>query len=113
LFYGCKSAACAWSAAPWHFEAGELLLWKNNFDMVQNMLLQRIGTDPQICFGKPCIRGTRIWVSLILDMLSDGTSVQEVLAAYPHIEREDVLACIAYGSAMSHEHYVEVHFQAA
>ena len=97
----------------WHFGAGSLLLCQNDFDMVQNMLLQRISINPQICFGKPCIRGTRIWLSLILDMLSVGTSIPEILAAYPHIEREDVLACIAYGSAMSHEHYVEVHFQAA
>jgi len=81
--------------------------------MASNILLQRISANPGVCFGKPCIHGTRIWVSLILDMLSVGTSMEEILDAYPHIQREDVLACIAYGSAMSHENYVEVHFQAA
>lgn len=81
--------------------------------MAQNPLLQRISVNPQICFGKPCIRGTRIWVSLILDMLAYGTSIEEILEDYPQLKREDVLACIAYGSMMSHENYVEVHFQAA
>lgn len=82
-------------------------------DMVQNPLLQRISVNPQICFGKPCIRGTRIWVSLILDLLANSASIEEILEAYPHLKREDILACIAYGSMMSHENYVEVHFQAA
>lgn len=81
--------------------------------MVQNPLLQRISVNPKICFGKPCIRGTRIWVSLVLDMLAYGTSIEEIIEAYPHLKREDVLACITYGSVMSHENYVEVHFQAA
>lgn len=81
--------------------------------MDQNPLLQRISVNPQICFGKPCIRGTRIWVSLILDMLASATSMEEILNAYPQLTREDVLACIAYGSVMSHENYVDVHFQAA
>ena len=40
----------------------------------RSQLLQRISIDPNICFGKPCIRGHRIWVSLILDLLSDGWS---------------------------------------
>jgi len=51
--------------------------------------------------------------SLVLDMLAYGTSVEEIIEAYPHLKREDVLACITYGSVMSHENYVEVHFQAA
>ncbi len=75
-----------------------------------NPLLQRINVDPNICFGKPCIRGTRIWVSFILDFLASGVSVEEVLDNYPQLKREDILACIAYGSAMSHENYVEVAF---
>lgn len=81
--------------------------------MAKNPLLQRISVNPQVCFGKPCIRGTRIWVSLVLDMLASGTSVEEILENYPQIAREDVLACIAYGSMMSHENYVDVHFHAA
>lgn len=71
-------------------------------------LLQRISVDPNVCFGKPCIRGHRIWVSLILDMLAEGVSVEEILENYPGITEEDVRACIAYGSEMSRERYVEI-----
>ncbi len=71
-------------------------------------LLRRISVDPNICFGKPCIRGHRIWVSLILDMLAEGVSVEEILDNYPGITEEDVRACIAYGSEMSRERYVEI-----
>jgi uncharacterized protein (DUF433 family) len=70
-------------------------------------LLARISINPNICFGKPCIRGHRIWVSLILDMLASGTSISEILDDY-HIEEADVLACIAYGAEMSRERYVTV-----
>lgn len=63
-----------------------------------NPLLERISIDPNICFGKPCIRGTRIWVSLILDFLADGMSLEEVLEQYPHLVEEDIRAAIAYGA---------------
>jgi uncharacterized protein (DUF433 family) len=46
-------------------------------------LLERIWIDPKRCFGKPCIRGTRIWVSLVLDLLASGMSQQEILEDYP------------------------------
>ncbi|MBI5031174.1 MAG: DUF433 domain-containing protein [Chloroflexi bacterium] len=73
-----------------------------------NPLLQRISIDPNICFGKPCIRGTRIWVSLILDFLANGMTIEQVLEQYPHLKREDILATIAYGAEMSRERYVEI-----
>ncbi len=76
--------------------------------MKKTDLLTRISIDPNICFGKPCIRGHRIWVSLILDLLADGCSMQEILADYPGVEEADVLACIAYGAEMSRERYVEI-----
>lgn len=76
--------------------------------MDRTTLLQRISIDPNVCFGKPCVRGTRIWVSLVLDALADGMSVDEVVAAYPHLGREDVQACIAYGAEMARERYVEL-----
>jgi uncharacterized protein (DUF433 family) len=71
-------------------------------------LLQRIWIDPARCFGKPCIRGHRIWVSLILDMLASGSTEQEILEVYPNLEPEDIQACIAYGAEMSRERYVDV-----
>ncbi|OGW55484.1 MAG: hypothetical protein A3D21_00125 [Nitrospirae bacterium RIFCSPHIGHO2_02_FULL_42_12] len=73
-----------------------------------NPLLQRISVDPNVCFGKPCIRGTRIWVSLILDFLASGMSMEEVLAEYPHLTEEDIRAAIAYGAEMARERYVEI-----
>jgi len=76
--------------------------------MTQEELLQRISIDPGTCFGKPCIRGHRIWVSVILDFLAAGTTVDEILHDYPQLARHDVLACIAYGSAMSRERYVDI-----
>lgn len=71
-----------------------------------NPLLERITIDPAVCFGKPCIRGTRIWVSLILDFLAGGMTINELLEQYPHLVEEDILAAIAYGAEMSRERYV-------
>lgn len=71
-------------------------------------LLSRISIDPAVCFGKPCIRGHRIWVSLVLDLLASGLSVDEVLDEYPDLTREDILASIAYGAEMSRERFVEL-----
>ncbi len=78
-----------------------------------NSFLERISIDPNICFGKPCIRGTRIWVSLILDFLASGTSIEELLEEYPQLTRADILAAIAYGAEMTRERYVEIPIEAA
>ena len=64
-----------------------------------NLLLTRISVDPNTCFRKPCIRGARIWASLILDRLGSGVSVKEILTDYPQLKREDILAAIAYAGA--------------
>ncbi len=66
--------------------------------MSREKLLSRISVNPAICFGKPCIRGHRIWVSLILDFLAEGSSIEELLTMYPQLEEIDVRACIAYGA---------------
>jgi len=71
-------------------------------------LLRRIQIDPSICFGKPCIRGTRIWVSLILDLLANGTSFAEILAEYPQLTEEDICAAIAYGAEMARQRVVDI-----
>lgn len=78
-----------------------------------NPLLERISIDPNVCFGKPCIRGTRIWVSLILDFLANGTATEEILAEYPQLAAEDIRAAIAYGAEMTRERYVEIPTEAA
>ena len=76
--------------------------------MTREELLSRISINPNICFGKPCIRGHRIWVSLILDYLASGVSQSELLAEYPGLEEADIRACIAYGAEMSRERFVEI-----
>lgn len=79
--------------------------------MNRDELLERISIDPAICFGKPCIRGHRIWVSLILDFLANGASVQDILQDYPQLEEADILACIAYGAEMARERFVDIPLQ--
>jgi uncharacterized protein (DUF433 family) len=71
-------------------------------------LLQRISIDPQVCFGKPCIRGTRIRVSLILDWLAAGATEQEIIADYPQLTGEDLRAAIAYGAEMARERIIPI-----
>lgn len=71
-------------------------------------LLDRIAVDPQVCFGKPTIRGTRIWVGLILGLLADGMTVEEILDDYPYITEDDVRACLAYGARLTTGHFVDV-----
>ena len=75
--------------------------------------LDRISIDPRICFGKPCIKGTRIWVSLILDMLADGMPEAEIVADYPSLVSEDIRAAIAYGAEVTRERIVPVPHVAA
>jgi len=69
--------------------------------MTRDELLSRISINPNICFGKPFIRGHRIWVSLILDYLASGVSQSELLAEYPGLHESYIRACIAYGAEMS------------
>jgi uncharacterized protein (DUF433 family) len=57
--------------------------------MTREQLLSRIAIDPQVCFGKPCIRGHRIWVSLILDLLTSGLTIKEILEEYHEVEEAD------------------------
>lgn len=75
-------------------------------------LLERISIDPNVCSGKPCIKGTRLWVSLILDMLACGMTDNELLEEYPQLKHEDILAAMAYGAEMSRERYVDIPMKA-
>jgi uncharacterized protein (DUF433 family) len=68
-------------------------------------LLQHISVDPNICFGKPCIRGTRIWVSLILDFLANKMTIEEILEEHPQLMVDDIYAAIAYGAEMTRERF--------
>lgn len=71
-------------------------------------LLERISIDPNVCFGKPCIKGTRIWVSLILDFLANGSTEAEILELYPQLEADDIRAALAYAADIARERIVPV-----
>ncbi|HEX8072800.1 MAG TPA: DUF433 domain-containing protein [Pyrinomonadaceae bacterium] len=64
-------------------------------------LAERITTDPGICHGKPCIRGLRYPVEIILELLSSGMTNEEILADYEDLEREDILAALAFAARLS------------
>ena len=68
---------------------------------VQNPLLERIMIDPDVRFGKPCIRGHRITVQEILEWLSRGASQEEIFRDYPQLESEDLLAVYAYAAELA------------
>ncbi len=64
---------------------------------------KRITVSPRVCHGKPCIRGTRIMVSVILDYLTGDEPVEEILHQYPSLKREDIRAAVAYAAWLAHE----------
>ncbi len=66
-------------------------------------LSERIIVDREILAGKPVIRGTRLAVEFVLELLAAGQSEDEILANYPGLTREDILACLAYASYLVHE----------
>ncbi len=64
----------------------------------------RISIDPKICHGQACIKGTRIPVYQIVSMLANDDNIDDLLKAYPTIEREDILACLEYAASLAEEH---------
>ena len=64
----------------------------------------RIVIDPQVLAGKPVIRGTRLAVEFILDLMAAGQSETEILANYPGLSHQDILACLAYASHLAREY---------
>jgi uncharacterized protein (DUF433 family) len=71
--------------------------------LVNNMfpLGDRITIDPEICHGKPCIRGLRYPVEVILELLSSGMKIEDILADYEDLEREDIFAALAFAARLS------------
>lgn len=69
---------------------------------MNNELLQRITKQPDICHGRPTIRGMRYPVDVFLDLMASGMSEKEILDDYPDLEREDLLACLTYAARISH-----------
>ena len=71
-------------------------------------LLARIDIDSGVCFGKPRVRGTRIWVGLVLGLMADGMTPDEILADYPSLAAEDLQACLAFGARLAVGPFVDV-----
>lgn len=68
-------------------------------------IAERITLDSDLCNGKPTIRGLRITVETILDFLSSGNSIDEILESYPFLEKEDITACLSFASKVMHNQY--------
>jgi uncharacterized protein (DUF433 family) len=71
-------------------------------------LPDRIDIDPEVCFGKPCVKGTRVWVGLVLSMMADGMTSEEILEQYPQLADDDLRACLAYGSLLAVSRIVDL-----
>lgn len=76
--------------------------------MTATELLDRIVVDQQICFGKPTIRGHRIWVSLVLDYLAEGWTPEQIVEEFPGLAVDDVLACVAYGARLADVRFADL-----
>lgn len=72
------------------------------------MKLNRITVDPNVCFGKPCIRGLRIPVYLVVDLVASGSSFEKILDDYPELELEDIKQALAYAATLTREKVVSV-----
>ena len=68
----------------------------------------RISIDPNVCHGKPCIKGTRIWVSLIVDNMAADLTEDEILEAYPSLTKDDLKVALAYAAEMARERFVDI-----
>jgi len=75
--------------------------------MARKELLKRITSDPAILRGKPIIRNMRISVELVLDLLSQGTTQDEIFKDYPSLEADDILACLAYAKSVLADEEIE------
>ena len=71
--------------------------------MSRDELLNRVTVDPGICGGKPCIRGTRIYIAIILDGLAEGLTPEQILDHYPQLALDDIHAALAYAAELSQE----------
>jgi len=76
--------------------------------MTYEALLSRVSVDPNVCGGKPCIRGTRIYIAVILDGLAEGLTPEQIIDHYPQVTLDDIHAALAYGAELSRENVWKV-----
>ncbi len=79
-------------------ELGEEIRGHTRPPVKSKALLERISVDPRICGGRPCIRGTRVRVSDILDMIAEGASPGEIVSGYPYLDADDIAAALLYAA---------------
>ncbi|MGH9432692.1 MAG: DUF433 domain-containing protein [Terriglobia bacterium] len=71
-------------------------------------LLDRIIVDPNVCGGKPCVRGTRVYIAIILDSLAEGFAPEHIIQQYPQLTLDDIHAALAYAAELSRENIWKV-----
>ncbi len=76
--------------------------------MTYEDLLKRVSVDPHICGGKPCIKGTRIYIAIILDALAEGLTPEQIIDHYPSLKPEDIHAALAYAAELARENVWKV-----
>lgn len=76
--------------------------------MTYDELLNRVSVDPKVCAGKPCIRGTRIYIAIILDGLAEGLTPTELVDHYPQLSLDDISAALAYAAELARENVWKV-----
>ena len=76
--------------------------------MTQDELLSRVTVTPEVCAGKPRIRGTRIYIAIILDALAEGLTPEEIVDHYPSLEIDDIRAASAYAAELARENVWKV-----
>ncbi len=79
--------------------------------MTHEELLERISVDPNVCTGKPSVRGTRIYIAVILDALAEGLTPEEIIDHYPSLKLEDVRAAVAYAAELARENVWKISAQ--
>jgi uncharacterized protein (DUF433 family) len=72
------------------------------------MLLKRITTDPEVCGGKPCIRGLRFPVSRMLGLLAAGETTESILRSYPYLQAEDIREALRYAALLAEEQVIDL-----
>ena len=76
--------------------------------MTHQNLLSRVAIDPKICAGKPCIKGTRFYIAIILDALAEGLTPEQIIDHYPSLEIDDIRASVAYAAELARENIWKV-----
>ncbi len=76
--------------------------------MTRDELLSRISVDPTVCGGKPCVRGTRIYIAIILDGLAEGLTPDQLIDHYPQLTVDDIHAALAYAAELARENVWKV-----